>query len=680
MIDQSIVQNVIATANSRILEVVQDFAPLKESGANYIGTCPFHKGKSQTFHVTPSLGIFNCLECGKSGNAVNFVMEYEHISFDSAIKYLAKKFDIYIPETDADTLADQQQSSEHENLLAVVDFACKTFQKNLYETEEGQSIALPYFRQKREFTDETIRTFQLGYSLEKVDAFTTQALANGYKQEFLEKTGLTIVSQERGHKLDRFRGRVMFPIHSITGKVIAFGGRVMQERENVGKYLNSPESDLYHKSDVVYGIYQAKDEMRSQDHCFLVEGYADVISMHQAGIKNVIASSGTSLTDGHVALIKRFTNNITLLFDGDKAGIKAAMRGIDKALQNGMNVKVLLLAPDDGSNVKVDPDSFVRSHSIDEVWAYIKAHETDFIKFKASFLVKETRRDPLKRSEAIKDIINTIALVQDKVVRDTYVRECASIMQMSEQTLFDVLRDKLVADSMKRRDEIEKSQQQARLQGFAPASEYDAYVDPNSPTAVAAAPAKPVHSPTQQKNPYANEEQMLLRFFVKYVDKHMFVGTEYETTVGEFIISILAEDEYESVDNTFNGLIQSYIDIEDKSSVTPSTFINLANAELSSKVAMLLQDKYELSKIHKKYSTIVPEEDLLDELIKRIINEFRIKRIMNKIKELTAQMAEIETHSPNSDELNALMEEIDRWSKMKRELSKVIGERAVGSM
>ncbi|MBE6341675.1 MAG: DNA primase [Bacteroidales bacterium] len=699
MIDESIVKNIIETANEKILEVVSDFVPLsmkrhnddddekkgrkkKEPITQYIGCCPFHKDNTSSFIVTPIYGIYNCLSCGKSGNAVNFVMEYEHLTFEGAIKYLGEKFGIAIPSNDNGAPAAELPNGEYENMSSVVDFACKTFQKNLFETEEGQSIALPYFKQKREFSDETIKTFQLGYSLEKSDAFTVQALANGYKLEYLEKTGLTIVSQERGYQSDRFRGRVMFPIHSITGKVIAFGGRVMQERENVGKYLNSPESELYHKSDVVYGIYQAKDEMRSKNHCFLVEGYADVISMHQAGIKNVIASSGTSLTDGHIALIKRFTNNITLLFDGDKAGIKAAMRGIDKALSNGMNVKVLLLAPDDGSNVKVDPDSFVRSHSLDEVLEYIKTHETDFIKFKASFLVKETQRDPLRRSEAIKDIINTIALVQDKVTRDAYVRECASIMQMSEQTLFDVLRDKLIADSLKRRDEIEKSQHQTRFQEYSPAAEYEAYVDPNSPTAITATPtATAATKNTQPKNPYANEEQMLLRFFVKYVNKLIFVGTENESTLGEYVIKALASENYESVDSNFNKMIQCYIDAEDKTTVKPQTFINTTDIELSQKAAALMQDKYELSKIHNKYSEVVPEEEMVDELIFRVIGELRMKLLLNKIKDLTTKMQTLELQGANNESLNNVLEEINYWNTVKRELSKIMGgERAVSNI
>ena len=674
MINRLIVDNIIETANEHIVDVVSDFVSLKKRGSGYVGCCPFHNEKTPSFHVTPSRGIYKCFGCSKGGNALNFVMEYDHLTFVEALRYLGNKFNIDVPDEE-ETPEMVQARSERESMMAVMTYAKESFIQNLWETEEGESVALPYFRH-RGFRDDIIRKFELGYSLDRRDAFTTQALAHGFKQIYLEKTGFTI-SGDNGYRSDRFHGRVMFPIHSVSGKVIAFGGRVMQTNGKVAKYFNSPENELYHKSNVLYGIYQAKNEINRLDMCYLVEGYTDVISMHQSGIVNVVASSGTSLTDGQIALIKRYTNNITVLYDGDKAGVKASERGINMILEQGMNVKVVFLPDGD------DPDSFARKHNADEYREYINSHQTDFIKFKATVLMDDAKNDPLKKSALINNIVSTIAVVQDKVLRDIYIRECASIMQMSEQTLFDVLRDKLVNDAIKRRDEIERQRQQHdRYEERTAKEANELYVDPNSQTPVAAnTTPQPVAQPA--KNSFANEERTLLRYFVKYIDKILFQGTEYQTTVGEYIVSMLATDEYVSSDNIFNKIIQYYIDIEDKTSISPKTFINVADAEISQMAAQLIEDKYELSKMYrdpqysKTHTTVTPEEKMLDTLIPRIMNEINIKKVINKIQELTSELQKEEAQNPESERIMQLVEEIGKWNSIKCDLSKVVGERAV---
>ena len=362
----------------------------------------------------------------KGGNPVNFIMEHEKITYYEALIYLAKKYSIPVVETRSDE-KDLQERSDRESLMVVTDFARKTFISNLFDKEEGRTIGLAYFKE-RGFRDETIRSFELGYCLEERDSFTRAAQHEGYKLEFLVKTGLTI--QSEGHTpFDRFSGRVMFPIHNMTGKVIAFGGRTMKADKKMAKYLNSPESEIYHKSNVLYGIFHAKQSIIQQDKCYLVEGYTDVISMHQAGVENVVASSGTSLTVDQIKLIKRFTSNITILYDGDPAGIKASLRGIDLILEEGMNVRVILLPEPE------DPDSFARTHSTSELNDYLHAHETDFIHFKTNLLVKEVENDPIKKAQAISEIVRSIGIVPDAIARLLFLRECSKLLDVSESIL-----------------------------------------------------------------------------------------------------------------------------------------------------------------------------------------------------------------------------------------------------
>lgn len=414
---------------ARVEEVIGDFVQLKKAGSNYKGLSPFVNEKSPSFMVSPAKQIWKDFSSGKGGNAISFIMEHEHFSYPEALRYLANKYQIEIEETEQTDL-EKQALNERESLFVVSEFAKKYFHDVLLKTDEGLAIGHSYFKE-RGFTEETIKKFQLGYSPDQWDAFTNEALAKGYKLEFLEKTGLTIVKDDK--KFDRFKGRVMFPIESMSGRVLGFGGRILTNDKKAAKYLNSPESDIYHKSKVLYGIFHAKQEIASKDNCYLVEGYTDVIQMYQAGIKNVVASSGTALTPDQIRLINRLTKNITVLFDGDAAGMRASLRGIDLILEAGMNVRVCTFPDGD------DPDSFARKTPIDELQNYLKENATDFIRFKANLLMKDAGNDPIKKADVIRDIVVSISKVPDHIQREVYVQECASIMDISEDVLFSTL-------------------------------------------------------------------------------------------------------------------------------------------------------------------------------------------------------------------------------------------------
>ncbi|MEG1020776.1 MAG: DNA primase [Myroides sp.] len=414
---------------ARVEEVIGDFVQLKKAGSNYKGLSPFVNEKSPSFMVSPAKQIWKDFSSGKGGNAISFIMEHEHFSYPEALRYLANKYQIEIEETEQTDL-EKQALNERESLFVVSEFAKKYFHDVLLKTDEGLAIGHSYFKE-RGFTEETIKKFQLGYSPDQWDAFTNEALAKGYKLEFLEKTGLTIVKDDK--KFDRFKGRVMFPIESMSGRVLGFGGRILTNDKKAAKYLNSPESDIYHKSKVLYGIFHSKQEIASKDNCYLVEGYTDVIQMYQAGIKNVVASSGTALTPDQIRLINRLTKNITVLFDGDAAGMRASLRGIDLILEAGMNVRVCTFPDGD------DPDSFAKKTPIDELQLYLKDNATDFIRFKANLLMKDAGNDPIKKADVIRDIVVSISKVPDYIQREVYVQECASIMDISEDVLFSTL-------------------------------------------------------------------------------------------------------------------------------------------------------------------------------------------------------------------------------------------------
>lgn len=424
MIDRETIERIMDTA--KVEEVVGDFVSLRKRGVNMIGLCPFHNEKTPSFTVSPSKNLWKCFGCGKGGNAVHFIMEHEQLSYPDAIKWLAKKYHIEIKERER-TEEEIQQENIRESMFVINQYALQYFTETLHSSEEGKAIGLNYFRH-RGLRDETIKKFCLGYSLERRDSFAKTAIAAGYNPEIIAKTGVCY-STEDGRLQDRFWGRVIFPVHTISGKVVGFGGRVLQTNAKAAKYVNSPESEIYHKSDHLYGLYFAKQAIMQKDRCILVEGYLDVISMYQAGIQNVVASSGTSLTTGQIRLIHRFTRNITLLYDGDKAGIKASIRGIDMLLEEDMNINVVLLPEGE------DPDSYAQSHSTEEVEEYIERNKVDFIRFKTNLLLDEVGEDPIKRAGLIGDVVKSIAVVPNDILRSEYIKKCSDMLNIGEQVL-----------------------------------------------------------------------------------------------------------------------------------------------------------------------------------------------------------------------------------------------------
>ena len=490
MIPQETVNLILDTA--QIVDVVSDYVTLKRRGANFVACCPFHNEKTPSFYVSPSKGIYKCFGCGKAGTAVGFVMEQEHCSYVEALRYLARKYHIEIQEKEL-TDQEKQAQTEREAMLMLNEWACDYFEKQLHETQAGQEIGLAYFRE-RGFNDTTIKEFRLGYSSEGYDDFYKAAIARGFNRKLLIDTGLCIDDDRDGGR-DRFRGRVMFPIMNIAGKVIAFGGRTLKKDKNIAKYVNSPESSIYSKRNVIYGLSQAKREISKEDKCYIVEGYADVISMHQAGFKNVIASSGTALTEGHIHAIRRFTSNVTEMFDGDAAGIKAAIRGVDLLLKEGINIKVLPLPPED------DPDTFVRAHSHTEVEQYIADHEADFINFKSSVVLKDAQNDPIKRTAAITDVVKSIALIPDEIARMVYAKECSTLFGIDEQTILRQI--KQYRGKYREQWRKEREQQQAREKRM---SQNDETTPPVTPSALPDGDTPPAPPPDDLPPAFYPEE------------------------------------------------------------------------------------------------------------------------------------------------------------------------------
>ena len=567
MIDHNTVQQILDTAD--IVDVVSDFVSLKKRGANWIGLCPFHNDRRPSFYVSRAKGICKCFACGEGGSAVNFIMKHEQLSYPEALRYLARKYHIEIQEKEL-TDEEKQAQTEREAMLMLNEWACTYFEKQLHETQAGQDIGLTYFRE-RGFNDATIKEFRLGYSSEGYNDFYKAATAQGFNPQLLFDTGLCIPDDRGGH--DRFRGRVMFPIMNIAGKVIAFGGRTLKKDKEVAKYVNSPESIIYKKGDVIYGLHQAKREINKQDKCFIVEGYADVISMHQAGFKNVIASSGTALTTGHIYAIRRFTSNVTEMFDGDAAGVKAAIRGVDMLLKEGFNIKVLPLPPED------DPDSFVRSHSFTEVEDYIKQHEADFIRFKSDLVLADAQNDPIKRTAAITDVVKSIALIPDEIARMVYAKECSTMFAMDEQTILRQIkhyRGKYIEQWHK-----ERQQQQAREQRMQESAN-DGVSPPLPPIPdelpEATDPAEQMTAPaikTSAGSSVIIQEREIIRLIVNYGMCYLCHtqyddGTNRPTTVLEYINNELMVDNMSFSDplyrRTFETALQYiepyYLDLE----------------------------------------------------------------------------------------------------------------------
>ncbi|MDR0873061.1 MAG: DNA primase [Prevotellaceae bacterium] len=655
MIDQSTIDKI--SEATKILEVVSDFVTLKKSGTNYKGCCPFHTEKTPSFNVSPSKEIFKCFGCGKGGNAVHFVMEHESLSYYDALRYLARKYHIEIQERELSP-EELAQRTDRESMLVLNAYAQKYFSNTLHKHAEGRAIGLSYFRE-RGFRDDIVEKFQLGYSLEKKDAFTENALKNGYKKEYSVKTGLTVETED-GTLIDRFRGRVMFPIHGLSGKVVGFGGRVLKSDAKTAKYLNSPESKIYVKSNELYGIFFAKQSIVKNDCCYLVEGYTDVISMHQSGIENVVSSSGTSLTGGQIRLISRFTQNITVLYDGDNAGIKAAIRGIDLLLEEGMNVRVLLLPNGE------DPDSFSRKMNAADFVKYINDNQTDFIRFKTQLLLEEAGKDPVKRALLIKDIVKSIAVIPDNIIRSVYVRECSKMLEIDEVDIFNEIgiinKDKRVNNVWQQKtavSQVYKTEQQ---------------------TAAEQAGALP-----EKKKKPDTEALEILRCLVRYGEQFLFQDEENKVhNVASYIIAELENDGLQLE----NPLHQQFLNEAKERCYTENWnaekhFKNHQDINISGIAIDLITEPYQLSKIHDK---ITPppkteeeqrqqEHERLLNLIPRVVFEYKNRIVSDKIKHL---QEEIKTaQEENADNLDSLLIEFSQMDKIRKQLAQFLGERII---
>ena len=598
MIDQATIERILDSAE--ISDVVSDFVTLRKRGVNMLGLCPFHNEKTPSFTVSPAKGIFKCFGCGKGGNSVNFIMEHENLTYPEALKWLAKKYHIDVVEHE-DTEEQKQLNDERESLMIVSGFAQKYFTRYLWEENEGRTIGLSYFRE-RAFRDDTLKKFEVGYSPDGKTPFTDAAQKEGYKIEFLEKTGLTIKRDDWVR--DRFAGRVMFPIHNLAGRVIAFGGRILKEDKNTAKYLNSPESEIYHKSKVVYGIFQAKREISKTDKCYLVEGYTDVLSMHQAGIENVVASSGTALTVDQIRLVKRFTPNITIIYDGDEAGIKASLRGIDLVLEEGMNVKVLLLPSGE------DPDSFAKKMGASGYLNYIKENETDFIQFKTRLLLKSTENDPVAKARLISEVIRSVAVIPDTITRSVYIKECSKLLDVNEEVLYNEVQKQ----KRKQTDDfrIGVIREQARK------------------------------APRQTKIPeeikvsqFLEEELVFLRFLLKHCNAPLFevdIENTKETTIitaGQFMIGELENDDLISQNELFQIIFNDVREnLENKEFDPWKHFVYHSNSEVSALATDLLSEKFIESNIWKRGGGYTEqEEDILELLIPKVISEYKARKI-----------------------------------------------------
>ncbi len=683
MIPQETVNKILDAA--QIVDVVGDFVTLKKRGANHIACCPFHNEKTPSFSVSASKGIYKCFGCGKSGTAVGFVMEHENMSFTEALKYLAKKYHIEVVEKE-ETAEEIAQRQKHESLMLVSEFAGKFFQESL-KTVEGQSIAWQYFK-SRGLEDETIRKFGLGWAPLSRKALSEAARAAGYKEEFLVDAGVSI-KYDDGRLVDRFYDRVMFPVHSVSGRVIAFGGRTLKTDKSVAKYVNSPESEIYVKSRSLYGIYFAKNEISRQDKCILVEGYLDVLSMHQLGITNVVASSGTSLTVEQIRLIRKFTNNITIIYDGDGAGIKAALRGIGLVLKEGLNVKIVLLP--DGQ----DPDDFAKAHTLEEVQEHIARNEQDFINFKTDLLLGEAGGDPLKKANLINDIADTIALIPDAVIRAVYVRSSADRFEIDEKILAD--RVSRTRTDMILADEKQKERERQRAAGMnrpaalpdmpsgddvPPPSPDDFYQDGYSEASVENPPVVPqavYEGPIVINEPYlAPCERELLGFILEEgctdlkfdIDSKYYVEGEV-INVAEFIDGILADDEADFVNQSFRKVYDEYFQMYDEGlsqQQIQSRLLNSMDAEVSAVARELLIEKYQIT-VKSYEQSMTSTSTKLVQFIPKALLAYQCKKVELILRDLTARLAS----ETDPDRQVALLSEIGDYNKARTRLNNELG-------
>ncbi|WP_340200161.1 DNA primase [Ascidiimonas sp. W6] len=644
MIAKSTIDKVYETA--QLEEVIGDFVQLKKSGSNFKGLSPFTDERSPSFMVSPVKQIWKDFSSGKGGNVVAFLMEHEHFTYPEAIKYLAKKYNIEVEETEQ-TNEEKAKAGERESMYLVSEFAQKYFKEVLWETETGKAIGLTYFKE-RGFNDAIINKFGLGFSPDQWEVFTNHALDKGYQLEYLEKTGLTIVKEDK--RFDRFKGRVMFPIHSMSGRILGFGGRILTNDKKAAKYLNSPESDIYHKSKVLYGIYFAKQAIAKEDNCYLVEGYTDVIQFHQAGIENVVSSSGTALTPEQIRLINRLTNNITVLFDGDAAGLRASLRGIDLILEQGMNVKVCTFPEGE------DPDSFAKKNDHESLVSYLKDNARDFIQFKASLLFQETQNDPVKKADTIRDIVNSIAKIPDRIKQEIYVQESSRILDISEDVLFNTLAQigkKELADANKKHKQQQKSFEVVK----------------NEPSASKV----DVQHELEKKiieilMLYGNRKESFEDYILKENDKGDLVLEPelHEIKVFEKLYLDLQQDEIELSNPTFRKLFQDIVQkLNEDENYSIDAFMKEIDAELAAEISGILmeEERYVLHDWERNNIFVKKKDATVAQLVSETILSLRCYLIEKRVKHLG------ETTKEKKDGNHEVLEEIMNYHQLKILLS-----------
>ncbi|MBE6333731.1 MAG: DNA primase [Bacteroidales bacterium] len=642
MIDEVTKQRIIDSAD--IYEVISDYVALKKRGVNYVGCCPFHNEKTGSFTVSPAKGIFKCFGCGKGGDVVHFVMEHDQLSYYDALRRLAERYHIKIEEREL-SARELQQRSERDGMLTLNSFAQKFFAEQLVHSDEGKSVGLSYLL-NRGMDIDTIERFGIGYNPGGWDKLTQAAIAAGYKKEFLLKTGLSTETQ-KGTLVDRFHDRVMFPIKDSSGKVIAFGGRIMSADKKAAKYQNSPESEIYHKKMTLYGIDVARSEAVRADKCYLVEGYFDVISMYMRGIKNVVASSGTSLTVEQIQMLRRMTPNVTVMYDGDSAGIHAALRGIDLLLKEGLNVRVVLMP--DGE----DPDSFAQKHTTDEINEFISSVETDFISFKANLLLESAGKDPIERSKAIQDVIRTISLIPDNITRSVYVKSCSEIMKISEHEI-NIGISRL-------------------LRGVQQESAYVAKPKPITPEQPRLEEGD-IHKVTTLDKLCKNDELELVRALLQYGTNKISIGGN-DISVAQYIIGDLNSEGLSLYNETYRAIVQEYSDNINQTDFDPlKHFTQFEDGNIVSSVADIVSEKYELEKIWNETS----EPRIESEHITKLLNNYKLRRIVIRIKQIDKKIAELTRESePDHNEIFEWMKKKMALNELRSLLVNAMGRSAV---
>lgn len=691
MIDQGTIERILDAA--QIYDVVSDFVTLRKRGVNYVGLCPFHDDKTPSFYVSPAKGLCKCFACGKGGNAVHFIMEHEQLTYPEALRFLAKKYGIEIKEKE---LTDEQKAahSERESLFIVNQYARDYFQDTLRNHVDGQSIGQTYFRQ-RGIRDDIIEKFQLGYSTSARDGLAAAAQKKGYKKEYLVKTGLCYET-EQGEIRDRFWGRVIFPWLNISGKVVGFGGRVLDSRtKGVNqKYVNSPESEIFSKGRELYGIYQAKQAIVKKDCVYMVEGYTDVIAMHQCGLENVVANSGTALSEPQIRLLHRFTSNITLLYDGDAAGIKASLRGIDMLLEEGMNIKVCLLPDGD------DPDSYARKHNSTEFQEFIKQYETDFIRFKANLLLEEAGRDPIKRAELIGSLVQSISVIPEAIVRDVYIKECAQLLHVEDKLLVSEVAKRREKQAETRAEQAERERQ--RAQRLAEQQTQQASNLPEEMEGIPIPPPMPPEELLSESAPipetytsyipqegkegreFYKYEQLILKMLVRYGERVMcHVEAEEEgkeeipITVIEYIENDLKQDEL-AFHNPLHRqiLTEAVAHLHDEGFIAERYFVAHPDPNISRLCTELISDRYQLSKYHSKGQKIVTDEERLVELVPNLMINFKYAIVSEELKHLLRALQDPALIG-QPEKCNEVMKRYSELREVQNIMAKHLGDRVV---